>query len=452
MTRPHDEFVVTRWSDFREPVPLPVIVRRFTGLLEPWTASVFDLPVRLSFLVLPTSVERIHHTKMVITGASPETEQTSMREAGETKVYHLFREPDITTTRSTGSETDSAVTPGKVHTDREVIRWLPQALQGVRAYGADRSATAGRPNASESSAHTVDPIHVDRSRREAIEAGRVTDERASLGSEEATGRWPSWPAATLRMFPVLSVALAARGPRRGRTPTGGPRRVRAAPTGNPPTILVTPAVAEIPTTAGIPDVTHIQTSGRRDRDFIGTPVSGSRPDDGNQSPTSVWTGGTRSTVDTHASSTPLVSADIQQSVDTRSRTVGYRDRAETGDTHTGLASDKTSALALTYRRTDVRETKSEQGYVSRERTIPSRDSTATVAGLPAGVSSDRDGEITDEANRPSTSAGADSLRGSGKRAVDEGPFSSFLDTDAAVEHVYREIERRDRIEHERRGL
>jgi hypothetical protein len=40
----------------------------------------------------------------------------------------------------------------------------------------------------------------------------------------------------------------------------------------------------------------------------------------------------------------------------------------------------------------------------------------------------------------------------GRPTAPVSPFASFRDTEAAIDHVYREIERRRRIERERRGL
>ena len=421
-----------------EPAPGTGVLRSFTGVLGAWRPSVEGLPLRLSFLSLPWLVRERHtadRTAGRTAAGAPQADPTSWGDPTPeaTTVSRLLRwgtDAPVTPSSDHGGSTtgpsddptvgSSPRTEGRL---RDVLRWRPVLVDRPTPterlrddpLGNDGAASREPPSVPRRFRTATDTERADAPRPTRTTArtdGRAgsdgpdttTDRADDGGARETPARIRSaWPAS-----PRTSV-----GPRR---PTDGFR----------PTL---PA-------AGVPTLLHLSRHRAPDGDHPGhrrsgppatAPPDGSRapdgglaPADGTVRPALTLPGGAAGSP---PSTEPLASAGAE-----RGRPLIYR--------HT--ASPNAAAPGASARRQDdgpaTGLSSSDGRRPTPPETVPPVDTPATGRSRPA----DR-------------SVPAARSHGAGDADTPTSPFASFADSEAVVDHLYREFERRWRIERERRG-
>ena len=399
--------------------------RPFAGVLGPWRPSVDGPPPRLSFLVLPWPVREIRTTERVVReGRTGERSPPADATPGTTTVRRLLRtdegeRSDGPVVRRGEYETTApadGTVAGTAETLREVLRWRP--VPGIGPAPSDRT---GDPPGTGPSGLRL-PLRTtpagragDRGAdRTGAGGGRAGTDGCGSGAgttaEPRGGTTEPTPPGDRQPWP-----LAVGESTGDRWPTGRVRSPVLA--GDAPTVLHPPGGTHR-SEAGAP------ARGRSGESSAERPEGTSRADRGER---------TEPTLDGVSAVSP-------------GRGVG--------PSAVDLPAPRRAApdpVRLAYRRADagigraIRGTGTSPGGAARAvatagvRTPPD----ARPLGTPSATG--RPG-VTDETvpGRRDAPAGASHSPRS--------PFASFPDADAAVEFVYREIERRWRVERERRGL
>lgn len=445
--------------------PTPGLLRPFVGVLGSWRPATGGPPPKLSFLSLPWLLrEREVHTTELITTERHETERTPSTDLTPetTTVYRLLRDSnggdretrprrdDSGTTGDPRSRTpDSDTTPRHAADLREVLAWHPVLVDPSMFPGR----TGGEPTDRTGS---IEPTPVDRTlrsvaRRErpddgGIERAEGTDAAAGSTENRRVGREPrtavgaadradlgtgTAPVGIAR--PWLPRAGTPEEIRRrtgtGRSASGFRPRLSTGPT---PTVLA--RLGPEPR-AGTVEQPRVDGSASAS----GSPARGTPDSPGGRSGPNWGTAADDATAPGAVERPALIlpgGPSGPGEVDGRPGPIG-------GDVgRSGPASDDGNApVTLTYRDAGARDSGTRQATRTAERRRTdsvalgaSRDGAESAVEAPSETAT---GPATD---RPDTAAAPAS------------PFASFPDTDAAIDHVYREIERRWRIDRERRGL
>jgi hypothetical protein len=388
----------------------PVVLRPFTGVLGPWQPSIETLTPRLSFLALPWLVREVHTTERErIVSKEPTTGRTLPAEAPPetTTVRRLLRADegesrDATATPRDERDDTAAARADEVSTEatrtaetlREVLRWCPVLVD--RPSPPDR--VGDRPDEPGATVGT-EPSIVRRDFRASIGVGaRVSGSEGGDSGER--------PGPEVRAGPRSPAADVSRTDTAVRRP-GGSRRMPARPPGTG-----VAAIHRWPTGTARPALRA-----------EGSPTVLRRPWDPIRSGTDA----------------------ADRRVRARGSTAGVDDVD-----HPSPDRGSTGPPRLAYRRADGGGTAASSGVPTPPGGTALRE---PVAGDPTAP-----GPVNARPLAASTTGGqgdADSTALVGRDAPPQNstsPFASFPDTDTAIDHVYREIERRWRIDRERRGL
>lgn len=375
----------------------------FTGVLGPWRPAVDELPLRLSFLALPWLVREVHTTERVVPeerrpgsplpgDATPETTTASRLLRAGPGAEPPFESDEPSTSRS--GDAIVGPTSQSVKTLREVLRWRPVLVdRPARPGERDRTAHDGTAASTPFGVPTTLRTIGDRGRPDASGAGREAGRPPGRGGHEVS----SAPARGVRR-PTVGFAPA----RSGTGVLGGHDR---------------PRLGDRSTTRGV--------------------TSDDEP--GVRSPSRTGVGwGREYGTSSHDTPGPVGRFErpeltFAERPVTATVTDGRPDGTGPGTRSPSSPGAPVDAGAgrgtLTYHRVGVGP--------------PETSQSRGLDGLasPRAADSDRGSPTRNGDTRPSHDTGD----------TPSSPFASFPDTEAAIDHVYHEIERRWRIERERRG-
>jgi hypothetical protein len=422
----------------------PGVLAPFSGVLGPWVPSVEGVPLRLSFLSLPWLVHRaVRTTERVDSTDRPAERSGDPRTPETTTVSRLLRAGGPV--KIARSNTDTVL--------REVLRWRPGSVDFSPVSGGTATSRAGRSRTARAALPAVPRtlwsnrgavvtgdretasddddggVHHGTDRRESRTAP-TSEGPSSVGSEPSpeasTGTGPVWSVGERRSpglspstdrFRPMHAAVAAR---------ESGRRARAGEG------------------EGLPPGERTDTA---------RPVSpGNRPrrswGDGRE-PSPV-TGGDRTSFPG-----PLVAprsgvgrvAEAVAGASTPHPPAGETDRAGVG-----------MSSPLVYRQGGA-TSEPVDGRVGPAWATQERPS-VRPGGVPVGDTSTADAPNGSVEGTPpgrwvaeeGAYGGRDASGADRTRDTPVSPFASFPDADAVVDHLYYELERRQRIERERRGL
>jgi hypothetical protein len=404
------------------------LLRPFTGVLGPWQPSTEGPLPRLSFLALPWLVREVHTTERErVVREERTTERTLPTEATPetTTVHRLLRtdegESHEATATPRNEHDDAAATrTGEVPTEvtrttetlRDVLRWRPVLIDRPAPWSRveDRSDGIGTTPGTEPPTTRRAFRAIPEARANARGAdGAGASERA--GVEERTGR-------RIRTVDRSRIGVAVRTPAGSRGSTTRTSGIGAPADRRPSTGTRRPALL-----AGRASMT-LRHPWNPHRNGIDGPAEGrgrvAGVDHRAESPTTATDAVPNPPVETDADSGPTPDDEV------------------------------VSPVRLAYRRADGGGTVTTGGAPTPAAGTALREPVAGDPTAPSPVDARSLGASTTE--EPSDAGGSPLVGRDGPPENPTSPFASFPSTEAAVEHVHREIERRLRIERERRGL
>lgn len=409
-------------------------LRPFSGVLGAWQPTVEGLPLRLSFLSLPWLVRELHTADRTASERTvAEAPRADPTRSGDTTPRNT------TVSRLIRSGTDAAVTPSSDHENpttgpsddptvgpvprtggrlRDVLRWRPVLLDrptptertGDDPGGSDATVSTEPPAVPRRfrTAHETERADAPRPARTTARTGDgpepTTDRADARGARETpAGSRSGWPAS-----PPISVDA--------RRPTGGFRPTLLA--ADVPTVLHRSRYR--PPDGDLPGHGRSGSPATALPDDSGAPADGLAPVDGTGLPALTLPGG--------AAVSPPPTESTASPGSGRGRALIYR--------HTNYP--HAAARAADGRRQDGGPGTGPPAWGDRRPTPP--EAVPPVDTPATGRSRPTEGSVP--AERPRETGGAD---------TPTSPFASFADSEAVVDHLYREFERRWRIERERRG-
>ncbi|MEF8841161.1 MAG: hypothetical protein V5A62_05990 [Haloarculaceae archaeon] len=431
---------------------------------------------RLSFLALPWLVrereirttERVT-TERVETGTTPSTDRTPET----TTVYRLLRDADGSPRRprprrddseATGEPSsgtpDSDTTPSDGADLRGVLAWHPILIDGSTFAGRIGDEPTDRTVSTEPTpvAWTLRSFdHGERPGDGGVERAGGTDAAAGATENRRVGREPRTAVETADRAD-LGTSTAPVGIARPWLPDAGtPGETRRGTGIGRSALGIRPRLSTGPTPTVLARLGPGSRAGPVEPLLVGGSASASgTPARGTPDPAGGRSGPTPGTAADDATAPGAVErpALILPGGQSGPGEIDGRPGPTGGDIgRAGPASDDgTGPLTLTYRDAGARDggVRGVTRTPGRRRVDPSAPPTAATAeSVGQNGSMGRAGGSVEDATATGTGSTTDPH---GKSRVPDVPFASFPDTDAAIDHVYREIERRWRIDRERRGL